>query len=217
MVSRHHGVEHSLRTRDAILDAAEHLLSEEGYQGMTIEEVARQANLGKGTIYLYFDSKQELALSIVDRFNVRLRDRLRQILKTRLDPEERLRLMLLERVMYRFDIFSTYKRSLDEVLGCLRPLLLERRKSYVDQEAVLFVEAIVEGRTLGRFYCDDPLETAQALLTATAALLPYSLSPAELGSRRALERRAEFLTRLLIRALNCEGCDQNLGLVTKRK
>ena len=71
----------------------------------------------------------------------------------------------------------------------------------MEQEAVIFVELLVEGRTLGVFECDDPLRTAQAILTATAALLPFSLSPAELGSRKAVESRTLFLADLLIRSV----------------
>lgn len=195
--------------KESILDAASDLFAEVGYQRMTIDEVARRANLGKGTIYLYFESKQDLALSIVDRLNDKLRSRLRAILFSGGSPEERLKRMLMERVMFRFDSVRNYREGVDHMLGCLRSLLLQRRKHYVDQEAVVFVEILVEGRTLGRFSYNDPLETAHALLTATAALLPYSLSPAELGSRKALENRAAFLCELLIRSLSVVTITEN--------
>jgi AcrR family transcriptional regulator len=201
MVSRHHQPETSAGTRETILDAAEALLAEAGYQHMTIDEVAKRAKLGKGTIYLYFESKQDLALSIVDRVNLRLRERLRAILRSGGSPERRLRQMLKERVMYRFDSVKHFQHGVDQILGCLRPMLLERRKTYVDLEAAIFMEVLVEGRTLGGFYCEDPLLTAQVLLTATASLLPYSLSPQELGSRKTLESRIEHLTEFLLRSL----------------
>jgi AcrR family transcriptional regulator len=201
MVSRTPAVEHAISTKESILDAAAELLAEVGYQRMTIDEVARKANLGKGTIYLYFESKQDLALSIVDRINVRLRQRLRDILEGGGSAEDRLRRMLHERVMFRFDQVKDYKQSVDLILGCLRPYLLDRRNFYIGQEAVIFVEILVEGRTLGVFNSGDPLVTAHALLTATAALLPYSLSPAELGSRKTVEERVLPLIDLLLRAV----------------
>ncbi|HEY3783511.1 MAG TPA: TetR/AcrR family transcriptional regulator [Fimbriimonadaceae bacterium] len=204
MVSRHHTHETSCQTKEAILNSAADLFAEVGYQGMTIDEVARRADVGKGTVYLYFESKKELAFSIVDRMNDNLREQHRQILKSKGNPEERLQKMLISRVMFRFDAVKGFKEGVDYMLGCLRPALMQRKKSYVDQEAVNFVEILVEGRTLGAFQCDNPLETAHALITATAALLPYSLSPAELGSRQALEHRATVLSSLLVKGLKTQ-------------
>ena len=43
-----------------ILDAAERLIVEHGYEGMTMDQVAAAAGIAKGTIYLYFPSKQSL-------------------------------------------------------------------------------------------------------------------------------------------------------------
>lgn len=185
------------------MNAAAELFAEVGYQGMTIDEVARRADIGKGTVYLYFESKKELALSIVDRINEKMRETHRAILKSGESPQERLRQMLVQRVMFRFDAVKKFREGLDLMLSCLRTDLLERKKAYIDREALIFVEILVEGRTLGVFRFEEPLETAHALLTATSALLPYSLSPAELGSRKALEERAEVLSTLLVNGLRC--------------
>lgn len=46
--------------RDLILEAAKEIFLEKGYYGATSEEIAKQAGIGKGTIYQYFASKQEI-------------------------------------------------------------------------------------------------------------------------------------------------------------
>lgn len=207
MVSRHAHQEHVTNTRESILDAASELFGEVGYHRMTIDEVAKRANLGKGTIYLYFESKQELVLSILCRLNQKVRDQHRATLRSRGNPEDRLRKMLMERIMLRFDLLKDYHAALDQMYACMRPLLLERRRQYMEGEALDFIEILVEGRTLGVFECEDPATTANALLVATSSLLPYSLSPIELGSRKELEERALFLSNLLLRALR--PCDPN--------
>ena len=45
-----------LRTREAILDATDLLLSRSGFKKMTIEDLAREVGIGKGSIYLHFES-----------------------------------------------------------------------------------------------------------------------------------------------------------------
>ncbi|HZC44910.1 MAG TPA: helix-turn-helix domain-containing protein, partial [Candidatus Acidoferrum sp.] len=43
-----------------ILEAARRVLARYGMQGTTVDRVAEEAKVAKGTIYLYFDTKDEL-------------------------------------------------------------------------------------------------------------------------------------------------------------
>lgn len=53
--------------REQILEAAEQVFLERGLSGTTMEEVASRAELSKGTLYLYFKSKDELYLATANR------------------------------------------------------------------------------------------------------------------------------------------------------
>ena len=88
---------------DLILDAADRLLARYGYKKMTMDDVAKEVGIGKGTIYLHFKSKEEIALARVDRIVDRLNERLRGIAHSNGSAVARLRRMLLERVLFRFD------------------------------------------------------------------------------------------------------------------
>lgn len=48
------------RRREDILQAAREVFFERGIEHATIDEVAEQAEVGKGTVYLYFDSKEAI-------------------------------------------------------------------------------------------------------------------------------------------------------------
>ena len=52
---------------DNILTVAETLLRQSGYDAMTMQKVATLANLAKGTLYLYFDSREELIFGVYER------------------------------------------------------------------------------------------------------------------------------------------------------
>jgi AcrR family transcriptional regulator len=52
---------------DAILDAAERLLLRSPDRVANVAEVAEEAGLAKGTVYLYFPSKEELLLAVHER------------------------------------------------------------------------------------------------------------------------------------------------------
>src|SRR5579885_947797 len=52
-------------TRDRFLQAAARVFAQVGYEEANINIIAEQAGLGKGTIYLYFPSKQDLFLALL--------------------------------------------------------------------------------------------------------------------------------------------------------
>jgi len=65
-------------TRQAILDAAERLFEERGYDNVTTAEIANEANISEKTLFVYFRSKQELAFAdtwLIDRILEALRNR----------------------------------------------------------------------------------------------------------------------------------------------
>lgn len=62
--------------RTAILDAAMSVFVAKGYHGASISNVAVAAGLGKGTLYLYFDSKDALTTALVERHFASISDRI---------------------------------------------------------------------------------------------------------------------------------------------
>jgi AcrR family transcriptional regulator len=187
--------------KGAILDATDRLLARFGYRKMTVEDIAVEAGIGKGTIYLHFNSKEEVVLSHIDRIVDRLQNRLQEIGHSNKTAAERLRLMLLTRVLFRFDSIQHYTQSLNDLLAVLRPRLLARRAQYFEAEAQIFAEVLTAGRQAGEFSFDDEHATAHALLQATNGLLPYSLSTTELGVREEVEQRATDVANLLLNGL----------------
>lgn len=188
-------------TRDAILDATDRMLAKYGYRKMTIEDLAREVGIGKGSIYLHFASKEEIALSHIDRIIARLKARLRNIAAESNPIEKRLADMLCERVLFRLDSVQHYSQGLNDMLSHLRAKLLERRKRHFEEEAQILADLIKEGQNAGIFGKGDRLDLARSLVTATNSLLPYSLSAYELGDRAEIASRTRETARLLIRGL----------------
>ena len=187
--------------KDSILDATDRLLARFGYRKMTVEDIAAEAGIGKGTIYLHFTSKEEVVLSHIDRIVDRLNDQLREIARSNATTADRLRQMLLTRVLFRFDSIQHYTQSLNDLLAVLRPRLLARRAQYFESEAQIFSEVLASGRESGELNFEDEHVTAHALLQATNGLLPYSLSTTELGEREEVEQRTADVANLMVRGL----------------
>src|SRR5262245_21630129 len=69
-----------------MLDSAAELLVRWGYQRVTIDDVARHAGIGKGTVYLHFRSKDALFLTVLMRVHRALSERAAERMET--DPRE---------------------------------------------------------------------------------------------------------------------------------
>jgi AcrR family transcriptional regulator len=68
-------VEEKERRRAEILDAAEALYAKEGWDLVTVDQVARGARLSRALVYVYFKDKEEILFAIGERAMGLLRDR----------------------------------------------------------------------------------------------------------------------------------------------
>src|SRR5579871_5233313 len=73
------------RREDRLLDAAARLLVRWGYRKTTIDDVAREAGVGKGTIYLHWKDKNSLFRAAILRAQTRMTDDIQQRIAA--DPE----------------------------------------------------------------------------------------------------------------------------------
>lgn len=187
--------------REAILDATDRLLSSYGYKKMTIDDLAREVGIGKGSIYLHFASKEEIALSHIDRIVERVKAELNAIAETDAPAIEKIKRMITVRVLMRFDSVQHYTQNLNDLLADLRPKLLARRKKYFAEEAAIFVKVVEQGQASENFKAGDAAEIVETILLATNSLLPFSLTARELGERPEIEEKTARLANLLLEGL----------------
>ena len=86
--------------RTAILEATIRVLRERGLSGLKVEEVARRAEVGKGTVYLYFKDKQDLLKALVEHRTMDFYNDAAAITKLDLPFPERLRKLLDRRLAF---------------------------------------------------------------------------------------------------------------------
>ncbi len=64
---------------EALLDAAERLLVEVGYAGITTRRLAEEAGVNHGLVHYYFGSNEDLLVRALERFTERLIERQREL------------------------------------------------------------------------------------------------------------------------------------------
>ena len=56
------------KKRDQIIEAAAQVFAQKGYSGAVVADIAVQADIGKGTVYEYFSSKEDLFFAVFEWF-----------------------------------------------------------------------------------------------------------------------------------------------------
>jgi len=173
-----------------IKEAALKLFSEKGFHNTTITQISEAADLGKGTIYWYWKSKEELAFSLVEEM---LRDFLALIEKAR-DAEgpaaERFERMVTEvaelyyreteylRLLWKFRVDRSYIFSEDYT---------SRVASYYVRMREALETMLEQGIRGGEFRKMDSKRTAFILLGIAEGLeLEWLENEEELSMREAL-------------------------------
>lgn len=74
------------RNRRALIDAARRIMSQKGIDAATMAEIAERADVGAGTVYNYFKSKEDLAIAVLEDLMLELGQKIEKVTNTFDDP-----------------------------------------------------------------------------------------------------------------------------------
>jgi AcrR family transcriptional regulator len=184
-------------TRKAIQEAVVNLVTRTGTRKVTMDQVAAEAGLSKGCLYIHFSSKKELLESVKTASFKPLGDQLQEILNGSLTPNQK-----IESIVHR--LFSYF----DENRGLFRFLLEERE---IAQSPAIrqknsryrnFVERIAnvldDGVASGLFRHMDSKKVASIFIEAMIAMTARRLLEEIPGP---LDEDARLLIQVLFRGI----------------
>lgn len=126
------------RRENAILEMAARLFAERGYRNTDLQVVADALQVGKGTIYRYFSSKQELFLAAVDRGLAQLAEQVDAVVATIADPLEQ----IIEAIHAYLAFFDAHPDFVE--------LFIQERAEFKDRKQPLYFER--REAAIGRWY-----------------------------------------------------------------
>ena len=158
--------------RQKILDAAEQRLWHYGFKKTTIDEIASDAGVGKGTVYLYFEGKEDIALAILAQFKETNLEKSKAVARDpHKTPVQKLTEMLQEPMLNAFRLCHESPATLELVVA-VKPHWQGRVRPYLEQEWELLAGVLEEGNRLGVFDVPDTLRAARTLKTMCLGFLP---------------------------------------------
>jgi TetR/AcrR family transcriptional regulator, fatty acid metabolism regulator protein len=131
-----------------ILRAAIKIFAEKGFFNSRVSEIAREANVADGTIYLYFKNKDDILISLFEEEFGKIVEDVRKELKEEKDPIQKIRRFAVAHL----SIVSKYQ-GLAEVLGVEVRQSTKFMKEYVNKPFIEYLNLIrsivVEGQEQG--------------------------------------------------------------------
>lgn len=174
-------------TRQGILDAAERLFAEHGYDGVTVAQIADQANVSVKTLFKYFDSKEDLVFSGEDEIRTALCDAVRERPAGR-SPLEAVRGFLKE--LAGDDEQAAGIEAFHSAFGAV-PQLRSRMLLMYERFEEALAQVLAEESDAGAGHPAPRLTAAQ--LVSLFRLITSDEARERIGARPATERRAALL------------------------
>jgi len=175
------------RTRQALLDAARTLVYERGHERISIQDITERADVGLGTFYNYFESKQAVFEAVLDEFRDQFNQRLNTIRQPVKDPATIMALTLKYCLQEAQDN--------DEWNRFLTWSGLPADVHRLEQDEEQCLQDIQRGLKAGRFKVDD-VNFTQNLIMGMSRHVTREITGGRLG-RGAIEHTVRYILRML--------------------
>jgi AcrR family transcriptional regulator len=186
-----------------ILQTAEELLLEKGYHETSVDEIAARVGISKGTIYLHFNSKEEMVFALLHQHLRRFQQALYTILEWGAPPRDTLQAILdayggvAGRQRH---LFSAIMQSPE-----LRGRMVESRhvaQDYWDDLQRRIAAVMEQGKAEGDF--DPCIPTPVMLAIFGGLLLPHSYSRLVAEGQMTPEELARQVSRFFFKGIAAE-------------
>lgn len=184
------------RRRQQIMVAAKRVFSEKGFSKATMEDIAQEAELSPGTLYLYFKNKEELYASLSLRILQYLLIRVEHVNEDKdAGPEEKLS-TLMEAMydVYEFDpliIINMFHLQSSETLKNLSPQLMTEIKDLSRKSLNSIAKIFKEGVRRDLFIDRHPVALADTFWSLFSGVVLW------LTSKKLINEEKDYLKQTL--------------------
>jgi AcrR family transcriptional regulator len=191
------------RRRQQIIVAAKRVFSDRGFNRATMEDIAKEAELSPGTLYLYFKNKEELYASLSLRILQYLHIRVGHVRDEKGTPAHKLQ-ALIEAMydVYAFDpliLINMFHLQSSETLKNLSPELMEEIEDLSRKSIGAISSIFKEGIDKNVFIDQHPVALADIFWALFSGVILWNTS------KRIIDTRKDYLMQTLQAAFEVFG------------
>ena len=195
------------RRRQQIIAASKRVFTSKGVSRTTIKDIADEAELSPGTLYIYFKNKDELYASLSIRMLKHLHLSLQRVKETKdLSDDQRIdsvKKALVE--LYEIDplmLINLSHLQASETLDNISPELYEQIMDLSRRSLQALSEIFAKGIELGSFLKRNPMQLAVVLWAMFSGLVLWEESKRSLDTRKAfLKPTLEIAFEIFVRGV----------------
>lgn len=164
--------------RDLILDSAVELMSTTSVDNVTISSIAKNAGIGKGSVYYYFQSKEEIIAEVITRSYKKALQEYFCDMNEELPALEKIK-RLFESIIKKQ--FHDDRKNLIIALNLHdSPMLHNKMKlTAIDVVSPVLTDILYQGIEEGTINSDAPEESAEMIVAVISFLFDTSIFPAD--------------------------------------
>lgn len=162
--------------REIILDAMQKLMNESNAQTISVSDIAKEAGIGKGSIYYYFKSKEDILEAVIERFYSDAIQKAKELVEnSQLDALTKMEI-----------IFRTCRESSMELLRQESNNFFQLQQSALLHQQFIHImirnlrpilaDIIRQGNEEASIVCDSPEEAAEIVLIILTIKLDNHIS-----------------------------------------
>ncbi len=179
--------------RRELIDTAERLFMERGYEHTAISDIVKELNIAQGTLYYYFRSKDDILEAVVEKSIAVLEQNVIELVSDD-GVDEAIRLNaaingILGFVSQRNDFVDFIHQDINAVMHA------KLEKATVERIVPILSDLVIKGNAKGRWCIENPSETVEFLSTA----LVYIFHQPDINTDK---QRSDKLCRSLETILN---------------
>lgn len=183
--------------RKELMDAAEELFLEKGYENVEVSSIVKKVGVAQGTFYYYFKSKEAVLDAIIDEYVSILIEDMEDIANQK-------DITSIEKLMKLFPFSLSFPGDHEGIMYYLQEeknvqLRMKLEQRFPQETIGLFTRIIKQGIEEGNFNTKYPEETAKAYIGAIAFILQGldNLEPNSPELKRKFMATSYFAERIL--------------------
>lgn len=185
--------------RNEILDAANELFAQKGFDGTSTNDILEKVGIARGTLYYHFKSKEDIMDALIERYSVRLIGAAQEIAADKSIP-------VVERIIRVIMALNISDGSTQEIMEHIHKpqnALMHQKiqKVLINGVTPILADIIREGITQGLFNTPFPYECMEMVMIYANTIFDDDMVPM---TNEELAQRAQALVYNIERLLGAE-------------
>jgi AcrR family transcriptional regulator len=152
-------------TRGRIVETAERLFREIGYQKTTVADIAKAIKMSPANVYRFFDSKKAINEAVAERLMREVEDAIEAIADRKAPAAERLREMIA--TMHQMNaVLYTHNLRMHEMVEAALAESWQVVHGHIERKSAIFQRVVAAGIASGEFHAADALTASRCAQVA---------------------------------------------------